>query len=151
MIFFFFVVFASSSKYSLINSLSSVFLIFKRFGFFVILISIFVATRFAVFLCHGLERPMLFAVSQLFCTINFANDHSKMKTKRKLNEWFDDECRDFKKTVNKNRKRFQEAIRNNYPNTELIRLKSEYFNSLKIFNKIRKRKENNYWKIKKSI
>ena len=53
------------------------------------------------------------------------------------------------KTVNKNRKRFQEAIRNNYPNTELIRLKSEYFNSLKIFNEIKKRKENNYWKIKK--
>ena len=95
-------------------------------------------------------RSILIKISEASLKkINFASDHSKKKTKRKLNEWFDDECRDFKKTVNKNRKRFQEAIRNNYPNTELIRLKSEYFNSLKIFNKIKKRKENNYWKIKK--
>ena len=95
-------------------------------------------------------RSILIKISEASLKkINFANDHSKKKTKRKLNEWFDDECRDFKKTVNNNRKRFQEAIRNNYPNTELIRLKSEYFNSLKIFNKIKKRKENNYWKIKK--
>ena len=84
-------------------------------------------------------RSILIKISEASLReINFANDHSKRKTKRILNEWFDEECRDLKKNRNKNRKRFQEALKNNYLNTELIRLKSEYFNSLKIFNKIKK-------------
>ena len=43
-------------------------------------------------------RSILIKISEASLKkINFANDHSKKKTKRKLNQWFDDECRDFKK------------------------------------------------------
>ena len=84
---------------------------------------------------------------QSFKKVNFSRANSGKKYK-KYNQWFDDDCRISKKQVNQKRKLFQKATYDpNSKNSE--KLKTEYFEALKEFNKLKRYKERNHWKLKK--
>ena len=84
---------------------------------------------------------------QSFKKVNFSRDNRGKKYK-KYNQWFDDDCKSSEKQLNRKRKLLQKIIGD--PNAiDGEKLKTDYFEALKEFNKLKRCKERNYWKLKK--
>ena len=83
-----------------------------------------------------------------FKRVPFANDRSKSR-KGKSNEWFDEECKEMKRQVNKKRKSFQNILKDPTKTEQRESYKRMYFDQLRVFNKLKKKKENDYWKSRK--
>ena len=83
-----------------------------------------------------------------FKRVPFANDRSKI-SKDKSNEWFDEECKEMKRQVNRKRRSFQNILKDPTKTEQMESYKRMYFDRLRVFNKLKKKKENDYWKSRK--
>ena len=80
--------------------------------------------------------------------IKFANSNDSYKGKN-FQEWYDEDCKQAKKEVNKYRKLYQEALRNKLSQTETKLRKEHFFKAINSFNSIKRKKERMYWKRKR--
>ena len=85
-----------------------------------------------------------------FTRIPFAKSKHAKKASRPQ-EWFDNDCKIAKQEINKKRKSYQEALRGNFFDSETKSQKNCYFQALKNFNAVKRRKEQLYWKQKKEL
>ena len=83
-----------------------------------------------------------------FKRVPFANDRSK-SSRGKSNEWFDEECKEMKRQVNKKRKLFQNILKDPTKTEQRESYKRMHFDHIRVFNKLKKKKENDYWKSRK--
>ena len=72
-----------------------------------------------------------------FKRVPFANDRNKSR-KSKSNEWFDEECKEMKRQVNKKRKSFQNILKDPTKTEQCESYKRMYFDQLRVFNKSKK-------------
>ena len=85
---------------------------------------------------------------QYFLCFEGIDDRSKSR-KGKSNEWFDKECKEMKRQVNKKRKSFQNILKDSTKTEQRESHKRMYFDQLRVFSKLKKKKENDYWKSRK--
>ena len=85
-----------------------------------------------------------------FTRIPFAKSKHTKKASRHQ-EWFDNDCKKAKQEINEKRKSYQEALRGNFCDSETKSRKNCYFQALKNFNAVKRRKERSYWKQKKEL